>query len=319
VASSASQASGVLLSGDAAHIWSAAKSGPRSNPDVSAQDIAAEENGIWLCVKHARIVDADESRYTESILRQWKSRAIELARLEVDHGRRESPSDLVQHQAEFSFQRGDDALRQWVSNFLEDIATKMAWGSEEGDLVQIVLYELLRNARDHGSSDQASLSSAPDSIELSYPSSVAFGLADLIQGEGRGGKDSVLTLRSRYAHVLNLNYSAEVGKCTWTLSYQARGAPKGDRCSAQVNRSDLRDPKQLLLKVADCATVHLHGHVYGSMSDNYDIIDIARDIVEAGSSVVIHVSSGELEAHLRNVLSRKGVKAGMVDIVTRAN
>jgi hypothetical protein len=64
-----------VSAGDAAHITAASPGGPRYDPSLSNEERRHHNNGIWLCVNHARIIDQDESRYTVELLRVWKADA----------------------------------------------------------------------------------------------------------------------------------------------------------------------------------------------------------------------------------------------------
>lgn len=61
--------------GDAAHITAASPAGPRHKPSLTPQERRSYDNGIWLCVNDARIVDQDESRHTVELLKDWKLQA----------------------------------------------------------------------------------------------------------------------------------------------------------------------------------------------------------------------------------------------------
>lgn len=64
--------------GEAAHISGAAPGGPRYDNTLSADERSSIHNAIWLCVKHARVVDRDTHTYTIEALRSMK-RAHEAA------------------------------------------------------------------------------------------------------------------------------------------------------------------------------------------------------------------------------------------------
>jgi hypothetical protein len=63
----------VAVVGVAAHICAAAPGGPRYDASMSAEQRLAIENAIWLCAKHATLVDRDVVRFTSDVLRFWKS------------------------------------------------------------------------------------------------------------------------------------------------------------------------------------------------------------------------------------------------------
>ncbi len=64
---------GVINSGEAAHITAAAPDGPRFDPGLTPEQRRSAENGIWMCRRHAWIIDRDEQTYTVDQLRRWKA------------------------------------------------------------------------------------------------------------------------------------------------------------------------------------------------------------------------------------------------------
>ncbi len=82
-----SEEDGTVNLGEAAHITAAAVGGPRYDDDLSPEERAAVTNGIWLCRRHARLVDVDESPYSVETLRGWKREAEAKAHEAVEQGR----------------------------------------------------------------------------------------------------------------------------------------------------------------------------------------------------------------------------------------
>ena len=76
--------------GVAAHITAASAGGPRYEPTTSHEGRRSSENGIWLCQSCAKLIDSDEARFTETLLRHWKKIAEERATRELG---RQSPFD----------------------------------------------------------------------------------------------------------------------------------------------------------------------------------------------------------------------------------
>ncbi|GEP52751.1 hypothetical protein FNO01nite_34230 [Flavobacterium noncentrifugens] len=62
--------------GEVAHIYSAAKNGPRSDGGLSIEDLKRSENGMLLCRPHHKIVDrkSKNSKYTSDMLSRMKSK-----------------------------------------------------------------------------------------------------------------------------------------------------------------------------------------------------------------------------------------------------
>jgi hypothetical protein len=69
-----------ITTGDAAHITAASPNGPRFDPSLTSEERRTYDNGIWLCVTHARVVDHDEAGHSVELLRNWKTHAEAHAR-----------------------------------------------------------------------------------------------------------------------------------------------------------------------------------------------------------------------------------------------
>ncbi len=69
--------------GVAAHITAASAGGPRYDPALSPPQRQDVENGIWLCQNCAKLVDSDPSAFPSELLRDWKVKAEEYARINI--------------------------------------------------------------------------------------------------------------------------------------------------------------------------------------------------------------------------------------------
>ena len=74
---------GITNIGIAAHIHAAAEGGARFKKEQTKAERSSVENGIWLCQPCAKIIDDDENKYSENLLRQWKDISEKIASLET--------------------------------------------------------------------------------------------------------------------------------------------------------------------------------------------------------------------------------------------
>jgi hypothetical protein len=81
--------------GVAAHIAAAAAGGPRFDTKMSQPERTSINNGIWLCQNCAKLVDNDETRFAESLLRQWKTAAEQLALQRIETSRLAKEAGVV--------------------------------------------------------------------------------------------------------------------------------------------------------------------------------------------------------------------------------
>lgn len=61
--------------GTAAHVTAASPQGPRYDPSLTPQQRQSVENGIWLCARCGRLIDASAARFPVELLRTWKEQA----------------------------------------------------------------------------------------------------------------------------------------------------------------------------------------------------------------------------------------------------
>jgi len=66
---------GAINLGEAAHITAAAPGGPRYDPALTPAQRRHQNNGIWMCRTHAKLVDNDITRFAAKQLRSWKKDA----------------------------------------------------------------------------------------------------------------------------------------------------------------------------------------------------------------------------------------------------
>ena len=71
-------------SGYAAHIYAASSGGPRGQGGLSDVELSDAANGIWLCGRHAKLVDNNKgSAYPPEALHSYK--ALHEARILLEH------------------------------------------------------------------------------------------------------------------------------------------------------------------------------------------------------------------------------------------
>ncbi|MDR5803747.1 hypothetical protein [Caballeronia sp. LZ001] len=87
---------GVVLTGEAAHITAASAGGPRFDPHISAEQRGSLDNAIWLCRNCAGLIDRDVARFPVSKLRSWKQTAETRALLGINQPVNVAPSAITQ-------------------------------------------------------------------------------------------------------------------------------------------------------------------------------------------------------------------------------
>lgn len=79
--------------GVAAHVTAASVGGPRFDANLTEEERASVNNGIWLCQSCSKEIDSDIPKYTKLLLLQWKAEAERKAaeRLNKQLGRSNLP------------------------------------------------------------------------------------------------------------------------------------------------------------------------------------------------------------------------------------
>jgi hypothetical protein len=76
-----------ITTGEAAHICAASPKGPRYDQNMTPEQRAHYDNGIWLCAAHAPLVDHNWPRYTVEQLREVKRLAEAKADVDLEHAK----------------------------------------------------------------------------------------------------------------------------------------------------------------------------------------------------------------------------------------
>lgn len=101
--------------GVAAHITAAASGGPRYDTNLTPEERKAATNGIWCCAICGKLVDDDDSRFTETELREIKAIAEHAADVRRDLAQRHA-SELINAES-LSRVAALAILRQWRDTY----------------------------------------------------------------------------------------------------------------------------------------------------------------------------------------------------------
>lgn len=74
--------------GVAAHITAASPGGPRFNKALTQEERCSISNAIWLCQSCSKLIDSDTDKYTELLLKTWKTEAEQRAESKLNKQQR---------------------------------------------------------------------------------------------------------------------------------------------------------------------------------------------------------------------------------------
>lgn len=117
--------------GVAAHICAASPGGPRFDPEMSPNERASENNGIWLCQSCSVLVDKESQKYTVDLLHYWKKLAEQRS-----HNMVNSPylfdSLLVSEDI------SNEEMDEWNSSFFDTMEENDSIGELLNDIVALL-------------------------------------------------------------------------------------------------------------------------------------------------------------------------------------
>jgi hypothetical protein len=162
-----------IVVGEAAHIYAASDNGPRGNTLMSIKDRSSISNGIWMCRKHARLIDEDIITHSADTLKEWKKKAEIDSHNMLRHGVQEDDVTL-----KVSIVKNASILLELEN--IKEIYRGATWADKGKILKQLnkyldhvneqTAYEILRF-----------LSHAIDEIVRGMPSSIAFTIFHLVE------------------------------------------------------------------------------------------------------------------------------------------
>lgn len=217
---SAESPTSTAKTGMACHIY-AASDGPaarRVSPEMSPAELRAIENGIWMCYRHGKLIDADECTYTPQLLKEWRRLAERRAELRHALGRELTPDDLATEAlATQTVALASPDLAREVADVVRNSGMESIWGNKSALAIRDAAIEIARNALTHGLATQVRLTVTAHSLELS-DDGAQFSLTDLEMAETpRGGVQALLQLRSSAPSVV-LSYIRKEDRNVVTLA-----------------------------------------------------------------------------------------------------
>lgn len=278
--------------GMACHIRAAA-TGPsaRRVSTASAKELKQISNGIWMCYRHGKLIDADEATFTVDQLQAWKGFAERRAELSHAVGADMElwKDDQVHSLAtiETALTSTDD-LSRTVNTVLLEAGAFEVWETGAARAIRDLVVELARNAFDHGQATAVSIVVEARGVKL-FNNGPEFDLASLRSHQKPGGGALALA-------ALTNQYGAQV---------IATGRREGDRNVAYL--AAVRRPRDLIAatpchvlltvrgrleenafdQTEDCDTVYLIGRGYMSYSDLYMLSVSVREVTARGKAVIV--------------------------------
>jgi hypothetical protein len=251
------------------------------------------DNGIWLCSKHHRIIDADEDRFTVELLRHWKLVAERRAQLRHELG----SSDAVDPGALASVGLACcsaglaclDNENQIIGDTLVQSCVAAVWGPQATRAVRDLSIELCRNAFVHGLASRFEIDITPTSVVLRDDGG-QFDPTTLLRSAARsGGVGAVRALFSVRSFPIVISYERAAGLnlTTTTLVRSSDLVREFTRCSVTLTHNDIAKRELSFHAIDSCGLVYVVFGEYCSLSDIYLAVPHVRRLMEDHEIVII--------------------------------
>lgn len=295
--------------GMACHIRAAA-TGPsaRRVSSASPEELRHISNGIWMCYRHGKLIDADEASYTVEQLTKWKGFAERTAQISHAAG---CDVPLWQDNQIFTLAATEttltsiEELSRTVNRVLSEAGVFEIWEANPARAIRDLLIELARNAFEHGEATTISIIVEGSNIRL-LDDGRAFDLSRLRSQSRQGGGSLALSaLTGRHgASVIatgrregdqNVVYLAAVRSLSDLIAATPCHALLSVRGRLEENPFD---------QVDDCDTVYLISKGYISYSDLYMLSVSVKEMLDRGKAVIVALpplSSG-VEGQMRQMM-----------------
>jgi hypothetical protein len=235
--------------GMACHISAAAsgKNAKRFDPDMLSEERSHVNNGIWMCYKHGKIIDTDETRFTTEILKHWKKLGEDVSRLMHEQGLEYSVAlkylskNLAKNKAILNELVDENQI---IGDALFDSCLEFTWGKKITNAVRDFIIEHSRNSILHGKGDLVEIEIDYNKITI-IDNGTPFNPNELLllDDEARnGGKNSYKFLIDNYNSELIISTRRENEKNIVVLSMINSPEEISDvtPCSIEISLTEFR-------------------------------------------------------------------------------
>jgi hypothetical protein len=262
--------------GMACHI-AAASGGPgarRYRPDMSPEERCSIGNGIWMCYKHGRLIDTDETRFTIPMLQKWREIAEQRARFMQEHG-----ASLPRSEFEYSgvalpvgvFQFNElGAENETIGDAIRYSCVPEVWGPDVADCIRDFAIEVARNAFQHGSASSFRMEISAKSIRLT-DDGANFDIWALASSAAEsGGRLSFNALLDQMSQNVIVAGRRRKSHNEIAISKIADADDLGDLtpCVAWVEWKDVREKTYQIVVDPECQLVYVVLPPYWTISDS---------------------------------------------------
>lgn len=154
----------------ACHIHAASDGPSARRISPGTIDLTAIDNGIWMCFRHGKLIDTDETTYTVGQLRSWKQVAEFRADYRQRSSREPTPKEFLRAAVALPMAEvrlaGDGNHEAALKDLLDDSGAMLIWGRSTALTIRDFAVEITRNAFEHGKATNALVKLKTTGLEI---------------------------------------------------------------------------------------------------------------------------------------------------------
>lgn len=261
--------------GTACHISAASqgKGAKRYNANLSSNERKHISNGIWMCDKHGKLIDTDETRFSTSLLKTWKDLAENVANLMIQKG--------YDYQTALKLFGGKKlanidvtiektgAENEVIGNLITDSCISIVWGNPISDAIRDYLIEHFRNSFGHGKATFFQITINENKITIS-DNGYEFNPHRLIENKGKtGGTIAIKNLLLQYSEklVFNTQRIGDNNKTIITILENVETIFSITPCSIRLTSEEFHYGNSTITISEDCNEFYIVLPRYFALSD----------------------------------------------------
>jgi hypothetical protein len=280
------------------------------------------ENGIWMCYRHGKLIDTDETRFTIDMLRNWRKIAESRAQLAQELGGKVKAisgmfSDIPLVEALVELQ-GIGTENELIGDALADSCVPVLWGDELSHALRDFSIEFARNAFVHGKASKFTLDIRPTSLTLSDDGS-SFDPWSLLDGSERnsGGITAMRQLVEDFGTklVIAARRVEDLNEITISLPRSQADVSNVTPCTVTIRDASRINHRTEIGILRTCKVVYVILPRYFSPSDVAEVAMLRRSLPDL--STLVWVVEG-LSAAVKKKLQEEVPGSKILDLSENA-
>lgn len=261
-------------SGMACHIAAASSGGSarRVVVDATSQQLSDISNGIWMCFRHGKIIDADEDTFTIPMLKTWREIAELKAKLRHELGR----EFTVDAERLEGFRLPDDEIpiphlgqeNRVIGDALRYSCLADIWGRGVADAVRDSCIEIVRNSFTHGGASTAKLMISASNVTIEDDGD-PFNSTQLRQLPVGGGGASLKIIADQFRStvIFSCKRVGSSNQNTFTFVRKAEDLSQFSPCTVSLTFEELHAGRTMAQVVEGCDVTYIVLPPYFALSD----------------------------------------------------